>query len=202
MILRDAWVADPDHDTVGKTLEAARAPRVAVCPYGSAGHSADWPKPWKRLENWRKSSPTAKLTLPEPPPGQPRDPYDPRCYGRQGIFLARHGYLLLAFSNGLDSGKVGGTSQTVAMQRGELYPLFVQVDEVIAAREPGVVVEVTTPRQSDDPPPSLVMQSNGSIMVALMSPAWMLWARPSPSRTCRRSSMPDWLQPPSCIAVV
>lgn len=92
-----------------------------------------------------------ELTLPEPPPGKPRDPYDPRCYGRQGIFLARHGYLLMAFSNGLDSGKLGGTSQTVAMQRGELYPLFVQVDEVIAAREPGVVVEITTPRQSDDP---------------------------------------------------
>jgi hypothetical protein len=44
---------------------------------------------------------------------------------------------------------VGGTSQTVAMQRGELYPLFMHVDEVIAAREPGVVVEITTPRRSD-----------------------------------------------------
>jgi len=77
------------------------------------------------------------------------DPWDSRCYGRQGVFLVRHCYLLLAFSNGIDSGKVGGTSQTVAMQRGEVYPLFLQVDEVIAAREPGVVVEITTPRQSD-----------------------------------------------------
>ena len=90
-----------------------------------------------------------ELALPEQASGQLRDPSDPRCYGRQGIFLARHCYLLLAFSNGLDSAKVGGTSQTVAMQRGELYPLFVQVDEVIAAREPGVVVEITTPRRSD-----------------------------------------------------
>jgi hypothetical protein len=64
----------------------------------------------------------------------------------------RHGYLLVAFSNGIDSGKVGGTSQTVAMQRGEVYPLFLQVDEVIASREPGVVVEITTPRLSDSEP--------------------------------------------------
>ena len=89
------------------------------------------------------------LTLPPSAPGEQRDPYDPRCYGRQGIFLVRHCYLLLAFSNSLDSGKLGGTTQTVAMQQGQLYPLFVQVDEVIAAREPGVVVEVTTPRESD-----------------------------------------------------
>ena len=93
-----------------------------------------------------------ELALPHPIDGQARDPWDPRCYGRQGIFLVRHGYLLVAFSNGLDSGKVGGTSQTVAMQRGEVYPLFLQVDEVIAAREPGVVVEITTPRRSDKEP--------------------------------------------------
>lgn len=90
-----------------------------------------------------------ELALPEPSNGQERDPFDPRCYGRQGVFLVRHCYLLVAFSNGIDSGKVGGTSQTVAMQRGEVYPLFLQVDEVIAAREPGVVVEITTPRVSD-----------------------------------------------------
>ena len=93
-----------------------------------------------------------ELALPEPARGQSRDPWDPRCYGRQGIFLVRHGYLLVAFSNGIDSGKVGGTSQTVAMQRGEVYPLFLQVDEVIASREPGVVVEITTPRLSDSEP--------------------------------------------------
>lgn len=80
------------------------------------------------------------------------DAWDNRCYGRQGIFLVRHCYLLIAFSNGLDSGKIGGTSQTVAMQRGEVYPLFLHVDEVIAAREPGVVVEITTPRVSDQEP--------------------------------------------------
>jgi len=78
--------------------------------------------------------------------------WDARCYARQGIFLVRHAYLLVAFSNGIDSGKPGGTSQTMAMQRGEVYPLFLQVDEVIAAREPGVVVEITTPRLSDAEP--------------------------------------------------
>lgn len=90
-----------------------------------------------------------ELELPPPPPGQQRDPFDPRCYGRQSVFLVRHCYLLVALFNGVDAGKVGGTSQTVAMQRGEVYPLFLHLDEVIAAREPGVVVEITTPRQSD-----------------------------------------------------
>ena len=93
-----------------------------------------------------------ELALPGPATGQRRAPGDPHCYGRQGIFLVRHCYLLVAFSNGIDSGKLGGTSQTMAMQRGEVYPLFLQVDEVIAAREPGVVVEITTPRLSDPEP--------------------------------------------------
>ncbi|MCP9820017.1 hypothetical protein KBZ18_11005 [Synechococcus sp. Cruz-9H2] len=99
-----------------------------------------------------------ELALPQPRRGETRDPFDPRCYGRQGVFLVRHCYLLVAFSNGLDSGKMGGTSQTVAMQRGEMYPLFQQVDEVIAARDPGVVVEITTPRLSDPLPPCPVGQ--------------------------------------------
>ena len=90
-----------------------------------------------------------ELALPDPARDHCGDQLDHRCYGRQGMFLVRHGYLLVAFSNGIDSGKVGGTSQTIAMQRGEVYPLFLQVDEVIASREPGVVVEITTPRISD-----------------------------------------------------
>lgn len=90
-----------------------------------------------------------ELEPPEPPFGADPDAWDPRCYGRQGVFVVRHCYLLVAFSNGLDSGRIGGTSQTVAMQRGEVYPLFLQVDEVIAAREPGLVVEISTPRVSD-----------------------------------------------------
>ena len=57
-----------------------------------------------------------ELRLPVPASGQQRDPYDPRCYGSQSVFLVRHCYLLLAFTNGVTSRKVGGTSQTVAMQ--------------------------------------------------------------------------------------
>jgi hypothetical protein len=49
-----------------------------------------------------------ELGLPKPASGQIRDPWNSTCYGRQGIFLARHCYLLVAFSNGIDSGKVGG----------------------------------------------------------------------------------------------
>jgi hypothetical protein len=65
-----------------------------------------------------------ELALPEPPHGESRDPWDPRCYGRQGVFLVRHCYLLVAFTNRLDSGMVGGTSQTVAMQQGVEIGLF------------------------------------------------------------------------------
>jgi hypothetical protein len=38
------------------------------------------------------------------------------------------------------------------MQRGDVYPLFLEVGEVIASREPAVVVEITTPRASDPEP--------------------------------------------------
>lgn len=75
-----------------------------------------------------------------------------RCYGMQSEFLVRHCYLLVAFTNGVDSEQTGGTSQTVSMQRGEVYPLFMHVNEVIAAREPGIVVEIATPRISDEGP--------------------------------------------------
>ena len=72
-----------------------------------------------------------------------------RCYAKQSEFLVRHCYLLIAFFNGEDSLKAGGTGQTVAMQRGDIYPLFMHVNEVIAAREPGILIDIRTPRQSD-----------------------------------------------------
>ena len=74
---------------------------------------------------------------------------DSTCYGRQGLFLVRNCYLLMAFSNGRDSDKIGGTSQTVSLQRGQLSPLFLDIEEVMADRNPGVVVEIFTPRLSD-----------------------------------------------------
>jgi hypothetical protein len=70
----------------------------------------------------------------------------PECYGKQGVFLVRHAYLLAAFHNGVETMDVGGTAQSVAMQRGEVHPLFLNVDEVIAAREPGALIEYDTPR--------------------------------------------------------
>ena len=73
-----------------------------------------------------------------------------RCYAKQSEFLVRHCYLLVAFYNGKDNLKPGGTGQTVAMQRGDIYPLFMHVNEVIAAREPGILIEIKTPRLSDE----------------------------------------------------
>ena len=74
---------------------------------------------------------------------------DATCYGRQGLFLVRNCYLLMAFSNGQNSDKIGGTSQTVALQRGQLSPHFLDIEEVMADQNPGIVVEIFTPRLSD-----------------------------------------------------
>jgi hypothetical protein len=71
---------------------------------------------------------------------------DSACYGRQGVFLVRHCYMLFGFFDGVETQLVGGTSQTVSMQRGEIHPLFVSVDEVLANKEPGALVLHHTPR--------------------------------------------------------
>ncbi len=78
------------------------------------------------------------------PPGH--DLPGPACYGAQGVFVVRHAYLLVAFHNGVETMDVGGTAQSVAIQKGEVHPLFLNVDEVIAAREPGALIEYDTPR--------------------------------------------------------
>ena len=74
------------------------------------------------------------------------------CYGQQGVFLVRHCYLLFGFFDGIETFLLGGTSQTVAMQRGEIHPLFVSSDEVLANREPGALVIHHTPRMKDGSP--------------------------------------------------
>lgn len=79
---------------------------------------------------------------------------DPICYGQQGIFLVRHCFMLFAFYDGVETNLVGGTSQTVAMQKGEIHPLFVGVDEVLANREPGVLITHQTPRHRSGSPRS------------------------------------------------
>ena len=77
---------------------------------------------------------------------------DSTCYGKQGMFLVRHCFMLFAFFDGVDTLLVGGTSQTVAMQKGELHPLFISVDEVLANKEPGTLVIHNTPRQKTGSP--------------------------------------------------
>ena len=74
------------------------------------------------------------------------------CYGKQGVFLVRHCYLLFGFFDGVETNLVGGTSQTVAMQKGEIHPLFMSVDEVLANREPGALVVHHTPRMKPGSP--------------------------------------------------
>jgi Flp pilus assembly protein TadB len=70
----------------------------------------------------------------------------PQCYGQQGLVLVRHAYLLFAFNNGVETMEVGGTSQSVAVQKGEVHPLFLSVEEVIASLEPGALIDYDTPR--------------------------------------------------------
>ncbi len=76
----------------------------------------------------------------------------PACYGQQGVFLVRHAYLLFAFHNGVLTMELGGTAQSVAMQKGEVHPLFLNVDEVVAAREPGALIDYDTPRHKNQCP--------------------------------------------------
>ena len=73
----------------------------------------------------------------------------PDCYARQSAFLTRHCYILIAFNNGVDNHERGGTSQSVAVQRGLVHSTFQDVDEVIATREPGSLIEINTPRHKN-----------------------------------------------------
>lgn len=74
----------------------------------------------------------------------------PDCYARQSAFLIRHCYILIAFHNGVDNHERGGTSQSVAIQRGLVHSTFEDVDEVIATREPGSLIEINTPRYKNE----------------------------------------------------
>ena len=71
---------------------------------------------------------------------------EPDCYARQSSFLVRYCYILIAFSNGVDNAEGGGTAQSVAMQLGTLHRSFHSVDEIMAVREPGALIEINTPR--------------------------------------------------------
>jgi len=94
----------------------------------------------------------ADLCIPPSPDGQSRPPDDPASYGQQGVFLVRNSYLMFAFYDGIDTFLVGGTSQTVAMHKGLIHPLFVSVEEVLNKQESGVLVVHHTPRRKPGSP--------------------------------------------------
>lgn len=73
----------------------------------------------------------------------------PACYGQQGWFVVHHCHLLVAFHNGVETMAVGGTTQSVALHRGEVHPLAASLPEVWARREPGVLIEYDTPRRKN-----------------------------------------------------
>lgn len=87
-----------------------------------------------------------ELRIPARPEGQATASTDPTPYAQQGVFVVRHCYLLLAFYDGIDTKLMGGTPQVVAMQREDIHPLFVNVAEVAASREPAALISVATPR--------------------------------------------------------
>lgn len=80
------------------------------------------------------------------PEGHNPSTSDPTPYAQQGMFVARHCYLLFAYYDGIDTGLMGGTAQVVAIQRQQIYPLFVNVAEVTASREPAALICHATPR--------------------------------------------------------
>ena len=87
-----------------------------------------------------------ELRIPPLPEGHTPSSTDPTPYAQQGVFVARHCYLLFAYYDGIDTGLMGGTAQVVMIQRQQIYPLFVNVAEVAASREPAALICHATPR--------------------------------------------------------
>lgn len=81
---------------------------------------------------------------------QPINLPSPDCYVRQSAFIIRHCFILIAFNNGVENQERGGTSQSVAIQRGLVHSTFQDVDEVIATTEPGALIEINTPRLKNE----------------------------------------------------
>jgi hypothetical protein len=94
----------------------------------------------------------ADLRIPARGDGEPRLADDPACYGQQSLFLVRNSYLLFAFYDGVDTYLEGGTSQSIAMHKGVIHPLFVSAEEVLNKQETGVLVTHQTPRRRPDSP--------------------------------------------------
>jgi len=93
-----------------------------------------------------------ELRIPPLPEGHTPSSTDPTPYAQQGVFVVRHCYLLFAYYDGIDTGLMGGTAQVVAIQREQIYPLFVNVAEVAASREPAALICHATPRLRNPTP--------------------------------------------------
>jgi hypothetical protein len=93
-----------------------------------------------------------ELRIPPLPEGHTPSSTDPTPYAQQGVFVVRHCYLLFAYYDGIDTGLMGGTAQVVAIQREQIYPLFVNVAEVAASREPAALICHATPRLKNPNP--------------------------------------------------
>lgn len=76
------------------------------------------------------------------------EPGEPECYALQGHFLSQYSYLLFAFFDGNDTGRLGGTGQTLAIHQGLVHPLFHSTEEILRSREPGEAIIIHTPRAS------------------------------------------------------
>ena len=126
------------------------------------------------------------LVVPSNGPGEVIEIDPAACYGQQGGFLVRHCYLLFGFFDGVETQLVGGTSQTVSIQKGEIHPLFVSVDEVLANKETGALVLHHTPRLKAGSP----VETPGAIQ---------FWPAPNPAIA---SLSPDGIQLPSNLLVI
>lgn len=169
----DSEAAEVFLEVVGadRTRRGALTPHhqlVGALPKTPEGYREDFadPKALSRLERLLSSCdgvlhpgncPDLAVTASGPRTGIEAD--DSACYGQQGVFLVRHCYLLFGFFDGIETQLVGGTSQTVSMQRGDIHPLFVSVDEVLANKEPGALVLHHTPRMKAGSP----VESPGAI---------------------------------------
>lgn len=94
-------------------------------------------------------------------------PADADCYYRQGQYIAKYSYLLFSFSNGFDTGLLGGTAQTVALHQGHLHSQFRALADVIPSREPGPLISIDTPRISDRSIPSPSRSVCGSMVLPI-----------------------------------
>jgi len=72
------------------------------------------------------------------------------CYALQGEFIAKYSYVLIAFYDGIDTGLLGGTSQTLAIHKGDCHSLFHSTEEILGSREPGATLIIETPRLSSE----------------------------------------------------